>query len=308
MFVDSLLIKGIAQEVGFDACGICDAFVDSNVISSFETWLTKKYNAEMSYMERNIDVRKNLQKLLDNAQSVISVLYSYNTDEHPDRTDFRISKYAIGADYHIVIKEKLQRMLLKIKDICPSAEGRCFVDSAPLFERYFAQKCGLGFIGRNKCLINPKFGSFVFLGELVVNFESNYDTALSQTCLNCNACIKNCPTGALKFDGINANKCISYQTIEKKGNIDDDLINQKGNWIFGCDQCQICCPHNFSIPHKNGIIMPEIKSFSPENLIDMSNNHFRRKYNGSALLRAGRSKILTNWQTDKEDGKTGTNQ
>ena len=294
MFVDSKLVKDIAEAVGFDACGISNAEVDNDTISALKTWLAAERNAGMSYMERNIDVRSDLRMLVNGAKSVISVLYSYNTDEQPDRTDFRIAKYALGRDYHFVLKEKLNQMLEEIKKVCPQTEGRAFVDSAPLFERYFAQKSGLGFIGRNKCIINPKLGSFVFIGELVVNFESDYDQPLNQTCLGCNACIKACPTKALTFDGINAKKCISYQTIEKKDGIDDDVRQAKGSRSYGCDACQDCCPHNFSAPKKSGIILPEIKAFSPEELESMSNHQFQKKFANTALLRAGRKKILEN--------------
>ena len=295
MFVDSKLVKDIAKSVGFDDCGISEASVDTSNISALDNWLTKNYNANMSYMERNIDVRSDLGLLVEGAKSVISVLYSYNTDEHPDRTDFRIAKYALGRDYHFLVKEKLNAMLTEIKKICPQADGRAFVDSAPLFERYFAQKSGLGFIGRNRCLISPKFGSFVFIGELVVNFESDYDAPLDQTCLGCNACIKACPTKAMTFEGINASKCISYQTIEKKDGIDEDVRAAKDNRIYGCDACQDCCPHNFSVPKKEGIILPEIKSVSPEELEGMSNHQFQKKFAATALLRAGRKKILENF-------------
>ena len=170
MFVESRQIKDIAHRVGFDACGVCDISVDEEVVFTLNSWLNSGCNAEMSYMNRNADVRSNLQLLVAGAKSVVSVLYSYNTDEHPDRSDFRIAKYALGRDYHYVMKEKLNLMLTEIKNICPGADGRAFVDSAPLFERYFAQKSGLGYIGRNRCLISPKFGSFVFIGELIVNF------------------------------------------------------------------------------------------------------------------------------------------
>ena len=294
MFVDSQTIKEIALRVGFDDCGISDASVDDGNVSALESWLAKSYNAGMSYMERNIDVRSDLRMLVDGAKSVISVLYSYNTDEQPDSTDFRIAKYALGRDYHYVLKEKLNQMLTEIKKVCPQADGRAFVDSAPLFERYFAHKSGLGFIGRNKCLISPKLGSFVFIGELVVNFESDYDVPLDQTCLGCNACIKSCPTKALNFDGINATKCISYQTIEKKDGIDEEVRSVLGNRIYGCDACQDCCPHNFSVPKKSGIILPEIKAFSLEELENMSNHQFQKKYADTALLRAGRKKIAGN--------------
>ena len=295
MFVDSQTIKEIALRVGFDDCGISNAEVDNDTISALKSWLAAERNAGMSYMERNIDVRSDLGLLVEGAKSVISVLYSYNTDEKPDRNDIKIAKYALGRDYHYVVKEKLNAMLAEIKDICPDADGRAFVDSAPLFERYFAHKSGLGFIGRNRCLISPKLGSFVFIGELVVNFESDYDMPINQTCLGCNACIKACPTKALTFDGINAKKCISYQTIEKKDGIDEEVRSVMGNRIYGCDACQDCCPHNFSAPKKSGIILPEIKAFSPEEVEDISNHQFQKKFANTALLRAGRKKIAGNW-------------
>lgn len=301
MFVDSQLIKKVATGVGFDACGISDANVDDMTISALKTWIAAEHNAGMSYMEHNIDVRSNLNLLVEDAKSVISVLYSYNTEEKPDCDNFSIAKYALGHDYHNVVKQKLNQMLDEIKDIFPQADGRAFVDSAPLFERYFAQKSGLGFIGRNRCLINPKFGSFVFIGELVVNFETDYDTPINQTCLGCNACLKACPTKALTFDGINAAKCISYQTIEKKGEIDADIKPTIGKRLFGCDTCQDCCPHNFSVPKKNGIILPEIKSFSPDVLESMSNRQFQKKYADTALLRAGRMKIMDNAKHIRHD-------
>ncbi len=147
MFVDSKLVKDIAEAVGFDACGISNAEVDNDTILALKNWLAAERNAGMSYMERNIDVRSDLGLLVEGAKSVISVLYSYNTDEKPDRNDIKIAKYALGRDYHFVLKEKLNQMLTDIKKICPQTEGRAFVDSAPLFERYFAQKSGLGFIG-----------------------------------------------------------------------------------------------------------------------------------------------------------------
>lgn len=294
MFVDSGQIKAMALRIGFDACGICDAKVDDTEIVKLKSWLSKSYNAGMEYMSRNIDVRSNPQKLVEGAKSVISVLLSYNTDEKPDQNDFQIAKYAYGRDYHSVLKEKLYELLAAIKQICPDADGRPFVDSAPILERYFAYKAGLGFVGRNRCLISPKFGSFVFIGELVVNFESDYDKPLDQSCLSCNACVKFCPTHALTFDGVDARKCISYHTIENRQDIPEDLRATLGNKIFGCDACQDCCPHNFSVPKKNGILLPEIKSFNPNELEAISNHQFQKKYGETALLRAGRKKILEN--------------
>jgi len=294
MFVEARQIKDIAQRVGFDACGISDASVEIDNLSALQEWLERDYNAGMSYMERNIDVRSDLRLLVEGAKSVVSVLYSYNTDERPDRRDYQIARYALGRDYHYVIKEKLNEMLAEIKKAFPMVDGRAFVDSAPVFERYFAWKSGLGFVGRNRCLISPWFGSFVFIGELVVNFASDYDKPLEQTCLNCNACIKLCPTKALSFDGLNATKCISYQTIEKKDGIDEDVRSVMGGRIFGCDACQDCCPHNFSVPKKEGIMLPEIKTFSPERLSGMSNRQFQKEFAETALLRAGRKKIMEN--------------
>lgn len=304
MFVDSGQIKDIALCVGFDACGICDAKVADSEIEELRSWLSKSYNAGMEYMSRNIEVRANTNLLLDGAKSVISVLLSYNTDERPGQNDFQIAKYAYGRDYHLVVKEKLYEMLSEIKQICPEADGRAFVDSAPIFERYFAHKAGLGFIGRNRCLINPKYGSFVFLGELVVNFESDYDRPLEQSCLSCNACIKFCPTHALTFEGVDARRCISYHTIENRDEISEDVNGKLENRIFGCDACQNCCPHNFSVPKKSGILLPEIKTLRLEELESMSNHQFQKKYGDTALARAGRGKIVDQLRNAKETEKT----
>lgn len=292
MFVDSGQIKDLARRVGFDACGICDAVVDDSEIARLASWLDKSYNAGMGYMSRNADVRANPGALLDGAKSVISVLLSYNTDEKPEQGGLKIAKYAYGRDYHLVVKEKLCQLLAEIKRICPEAEGRPFVDSAPVLERYFAKRAGLGFIGRNRCLISPKYGSFVFIGELVVNFECDYDRQLVQRCLNCNACVKFCPTHALTFEGVDARKCISYHTIENRDEIPEEVNDKLGNRYFGCDACQDCCPHNISVPKKNGILLPEINAIQLDELESMSNRQFQKKYGETALSRAGREKIV----------------
>ncbi len=294
VFVPADFIKELSKNVGFDDCGICDAAVDPKISESLNLWLDKSFNAGMKYMSENIEVRKNPQLLVENAKTIISVLLSYNTDEQIENQNLKIAKYALGRDYHFVVKEKLQTLLTEIQKLYPEVNGRVFVDSAPIFERYFAQKSGLGFIGRNSCLISPKFGSFVFIGEIVTDCESDYDKPLEQSCLNCNACIKFCPTKALTFTGTDANKCLSYQTIESKEPLNPDLRQKLKKNFFGCDICQDCCPHNFSSPKKSGIMLPEIKTFSPDELNTMSNRQFAKKYANTALLRAGRKKIVEN--------------
>ncbi|MCF0206944.1 MAG: tRNA epoxyqueuosine(34) reductase QueG [Bacteroidales bacterium] len=285
MFVSARQIKDIARQTGFDDCGICSPEIGKQVIDSYNKWISLKYNAGMQYMSKNADIRQNPQMLFEGCKSVISVILSYNTQEEPNCKDFSIAKYALGTDYHIFVKEMLGKMIERLKEIEPSFEGRCLVDSAPIFERHFAEKSGLGFIGQNRCLISPKFGSFVFLGEILTNIESDYDEPLSQNCLNCGLCLQNCPTQALTKDGIDANRCLSYLTIEHKGEIPAEIKSRQGKRIFGCDACQDCCPHNSSVPLKTGIIIPEVQNFSLDEIRGMSGKQYQKKFAKSALSR-----------------------
>ena len=288
-------IKNFALELGFDDCGICSTDVDINYFDRYNNWLKSGFNAELFYLNNNLEIRKNPALLVENAKSLIVVIFNYFNNEK--NADFIFAKYAYLTDYHTIIKDKLNQLLLKIKETDNSINGRVFCDSAPIFERYFAQKAGLGFIGKNNCFISEKFGSFVFIGEIIIDKELEYDYALTKSCLACDKCIKFCPTGALSEFCLNAEKCISYQTIEKKTTISEELAAKAKNRIFGCDICQDVCPHNnicMENPKNVQYFSNEIVNFKIEEVEKMSEAVFRKKFSTSALSRIKKDKILSN--------------
>ncbi len=245
---NSQLIKKIARELGFDFCGIAPISKLTNEQQDYKKWLAKGYHGKMSYLEKNLSLRFNPALFFDNAKSVISLAINYlpSTKQSNDNY-YNISKYAYGKDYHQIIKKKLSDLLNKIHEKTDNVNGRGFVDSAPVAERNWAQKAGLGWIGKNGCFIIPQYGSYYFLCELIIDKELDYDEPFTKNyCGNCTKCIDNCPTKAIKKNGfINANQCISYLTIELKDHIDKaSNIPKFKNWIFGCDICQDICPWN----------------------------------------------------------------
>jgi epoxyqueuosine reductase len=264
-------IKSKAFEMGFGEVGISKSgFLDEEA-TALDKWLAQGMHGSMEYMERNYDKRLDPRLLVDDAKSIISLTYSYYTEEkQTDTTAPKISKYAYGEDYHDVIKDKLKVLLEEIRTKVGALSGRCFVDSAPVMERAWAKKSGLGWIGKNTLLLTKGKGSFFFLAELILDIELQYDTALSKDyCGTCTKCIDACPTDAIvepyKVDG---SKCISYFTIELKDAIID--TNMKGkfeNWMFGCDICQDVCPINArSKPHQEPKFLPS------NNMLQMSKN------------------------------------
>lgn len=286
-------IKELAEQVGFDACGLCQPIVDESTVYQLNNWLQNGFHGEMSYMENNLNIRQNPQLLVENAKTVVSVLLSYNY-KFEEKCNFPIAKFALLRDYHIVVKEKLSLLLTEIQKIQPEITGRCFVDSAPVLERYFAQKAGLGFVGRNHCLINEQLGSYVYIGEIIGNFSTDYDQPDLRECANCGACISSCKTNALCEKCFDARKCHSYLTIERKQAITADEAQRTEKYIFGCDACQECCPHNFSAKQKNGKILPEIQSLTAEEISKISNRQFLKKFGDTSLARAGRKKMMGN--------------
>jgi epoxyqueuosine reductase len=243
----SQIIRNKAKELGFLDCGIAKACFLSDEKKQLKQWLDHKMNGEMAYMANHFDKRVDPRLLVEHAQSVISVLLNYYTpDKQSDPGAPVLSKYAYGVDYHFVMKDKLAALLRFIqKEIAPCA-GRCFVDSAPVFDRAWAARAGLGWIGKNTNLISPVHGSFFFIGELVIDLEIQQDERpIENHCGNCSRCIDACPTKALVAPyTLDARKCISYQTIENKGEIDPALKDKFGNRVFGCDICQDVCPWN----------------------------------------------------------------
>ncbi len=247
------LIKEKAKQLGFSFCGISKAEFLLSEAPKLEKWLKENKNGKMSYMENHFDKRLDPTLLVEDAKSVISLMYNYFTPKNQlDSLAPKISKYAYGEDYHDVVKEKLKELLLFIQLEIGEVSGRCFVDSAPILERAWAAKSGLGWIGKNGNLINKGNGSFYFLAELIIDLDLNYDGVVTDHCGTCTACIDACPTQAIVAPTIvDGSKCISYFTIELKEAIPTSMKGKFDNWAFGCDVCQDVCPWNkFSKPHQ----------------------------------------------------------
>jgi epoxyqueuosine reductase len=265
------LIKTLSAELGFSYCGISKAEFLSEEAPRLEEWLKRNYQGKMSYLENHFDKRLDPTLLVPGAKSVISLIYNYYpekdlADTNPGR--FKIAKYAYGEDYHKVVKDKLKIFLDRIQEEVGSVEGRAFVDSAPVHERAWAKKSGLGWIGKNSLLLNRTMGSFFFLAELILDLELEYDGPIKDYCGTCTACIDACPTDAIAEPYVvDGSKCISYFTIELKEEIPTSVKGKFENWIFGCDICQDVCPWNsFSKPHSETRFAP------PDNLEKMTQN------------------------------------
>lgn len=243
----SNLIKAKALELGFDLCGIAKAdFLDQEK-SNFLSWLNKDYHGEMAYMANNIEKRLDPRLLVENTKSIVVVGLNYfPKEQQKDSNAPVIAKYAYGKDYHFVVKDRLNKLLEFINVEVGEVSGRAFVDSAPILEHAWAKKAGLGWIGKNSLLLNRKIGSFLFLGELLIDMELEYENPIDQDfCGGCSKCIRSCPTGAIsEAYVVNGSKCISYYTIELKGEIPEEVKGKFQNRVFGCDICQDVCPWN----------------------------------------------------------------
>ena len=293
-------IKTRATELGFSACGIVRAGHLDEDEKRLRQWLQSGYHGEMGYMERNHEKRVDPGKLVPGARSVIIVLMNYFTEKKlPEKDNYKIAKYAYGKDYHDVIRGRLNRMISEITDKTGPVHARAFTDSAPVLERALAEKAGLGWIGKNTCLIHPKIGSFFFIGEIIIDLVLEYDDAkINDLCGGCTRCIDACPTAAIVRPGLlDSRKCISYFTIEFKGDLPEMMKEQFNDWIFGCDICQDVCPWNRKAA-PNGI--PE---FQPSQLLtemnkerweNLSEEAFRALFRGSAVRRTKFSGLKRN--------------
>ncbi len=246
-----MLLKQKAAELGFDYCGISKAEKLEGEEPKLEAWLSKGFHGKMAYMDNHFDLRLDPTKLVSGAKSVVSLSYNYYPGQE-DNSKYKIAKYAFGRDYHFVIKDKLKTFFNYLIENIGDINGRVFVDSAPVMERQWAAKSGLGWIGKNTLLINKNQGSFFFLAELIIDLELEYDGPIKDYCGTCTKCLDACPTDAFVDEGIlDSSKCISYLTIELKKAIPKEFIGKFDNWIFGCDICQDVCPWNrFSKKHK----------------------------------------------------------
>ena len=282
-------IKSEAKRLGFLSCGISKSDFLEQEAPRLEKWLNKQMNGQMSYMENNFDKRLNPNLLVDDAKSVISLLLNYSPSENQVENTYKISKYAYGHDYHFVIKEKLKELLQSIQTQIGAVSGRAFVDSAPVLDKAWAAKSGLGWIGKNSNLITKQTGSFYFIAELIVDLELKYDHATTDHCGSCTACIDACPTAAIvKPYVVDGSKCISYFTIELKDNLPVEMKGKFDDWAFGCDICQDVCPWNkFSKPHNEPFFNPnpELLSMSKKDWEEITEETFKTVFKNSAVKR-----------------------
>lgn len=296
----SRLIKAEAQRLGFMACGIAKAGFLEEEAPRLEKWLKNNHHGEMQYMENHFDKRLDPRLLVDNAKSVISLTLNYFTAEkQQDHTAPRISKYAYGKDYHLVIKEKLKALLDFIHEEIGEVGGRCFVDSAPVLDKAWAQKSGLGWRGKNANLISRQNGSFFFIAELIVDLELDYDTPfVNDHCGSCTRCIDACPTDAIIAPyTVDGSRCISYLTIELKNEIPAHFKGKMENWMFGCDICQDVCPWNrFAIPHQETAFQPTegLMELKQADLIDLTDEVFKKIFKDSPVKRTKYSGLKRN--------------
>ncbi|MBY0542781.1 MAG: tRNA epoxyqueuosine(34) reductase QueG [Sphingobacteriaceae bacterium] len=287
----SQMIKTEALRLGFMACGISKADFLEEEAPRLENWLSQNYHGEMNYMENHFDKRLDPRLLVEDSKSVISLTLNYfTTHQQVDISAPKISKYAYGLDYHTVIKEKLQELMYFINENIGEVGGRCFVDSAPVMDKAWAQKSGLGWRGKNSNLISKEAGSFFFLAELIIDLELAYDTPFTTDhCGTCTRCIDACPTDAIVAPYIvDGSKCISYLTIELKNEIPTEFKGKMENWMFGCDICQDVCPWNrFSTQHQEPAFEPalELLQLKKEELIEITEDVFKQIFKKSAVKR-----------------------
>ena len=283
------LIKAESKRLGFLSCGISKAGFLEEEAPRLENWLNNQMNGQMSYMENHFDKRLNPTLLVDDAKSVISLLLNYYPSELQNEDSYKISKYAYGQDYHHVIKEKLKELLHFIQTEIGEVSGRAFVDSAPVLDKAWAAKSGLGWVGKNSNLITQKVGSFYFIAELIVDLELDYDTPTTDHCGSCTACLDACPTEAIVAPYVvDGSKCISYFTIELKDNLPQEMKGKFDDWMFGCDVCQDVCPWNrFSKPHNEPLFQTnsDILNFSKSDWEEITVDTFQKVFKNSAVKR-----------------------
>jgi epoxyqueuosine reductase len=286
----SQLIKTEAKKLGFLSCGISKAEFLEDEAPRLERWLKDGKHGKMAYMENHFDKRLDPRLLVPDAKSIISLLFNYFTPLNQLDGAPKISKYAYGKDYHHVIKDKLKQLFQIINNKIGEVSGRVFVDSAPVMEKSWAVRSGLGWQGKNTNLISKKAGSFFFIAELIVDLELEYDTPVTDHCGTCTACIDACPTEALTPYHIDASKCISYLTIELKDQIPTAFKNKMDDWAFGCDVCQDVCPWNrFSKQHNEPLFSPnsEVINYTKKNWEEITQETFNIIFKNSAIKRTG---------------------
>ena len=282
-------IKTEAKRLGFLSCGISKSDFLEEEAPRLEKWLNKNMNGEMSYMANHFDKRLDPRLLVEGSKSVISLLLNYYPEETQTDDSYKISKYAYGQDYHHIIKTKLRQLQEFITEEIGEVNGRAFVDSAPVLDKAWAAKSGLGWIGKNSNLLTQQVGSFYFIAELIVDLELEYDHAVTDHCGTCTACIDACPTQAIVDPYVvDGSKCISYFTIELKNELPNEMKGSFDDWMFGCDVCQDVCPWNrFSKPHKEPLFNPnpDLLSMTKKDWEEITVDVFQKVFKKSAVKR-----------------------
>jgi len=281
-------IKKTAKDLGFISCGISQAEFLEAEAPRLESWLKSNAHGQMQYMENHFDKRLDPTKLVEGSKSVISLLYNYFPDKTQNENTYKVSKYAYGQDYHHVIKAKLKTFIDHIRNEIGEVSGRAFVDSAPVLEKAWAAKSGLGWIGKHSNLLSKQVGSFYFIAELILDLELETDTPVTDHCGSCTKCIDACPTNAITPYQVDGSKCISYFTIELKDEIPKEFKNQFEDWMFGCDICQDVCPWNrFSKPHNEPLFNPhpDLLENTKEDWEEITKEVFNEIFKKSAVKR-----------------------
>jgi len=298
------LIKTEAKRLGFLSCGVSKAEFLEEEAPRLEKWLNQNMHGEMQYMENHFDKRLDPTKLVEGSKSVISLLLNYYPSEKQNPDSYKISKYAYGMDYHFVIKDKLKSLLHFIQEEIGEVHGRAFVDSAPVLDKAWAAKSGLGWMGKHSNLLTQQVGSFYFIAELIVDLELEYDTPVTDHCGTCTACIDACPTDAIVQPYVvDGGKCISYLTIELKNEIPSEFDGKLDEWMFGCDVCQDVCPWNrFSKPHSEPLFNPhpDLLSFTKKDWEEITEDVFKKIFKKSAVKRTKFSGLQRNIDFLKE--------
>ena len=292
------LIKKEALRLGFMSVGISKAEFLEEEAPRLERWLKEERHGKMAYMENHFDKRLDPTKLVEGSKSVVSLLLNYYPEQKQREDSYKISKYAYGRDYHFVIKDKLKELMQYIRDEIGQVQGRAFTDSAPVLDKAWAERSGLGWRGKNSNLLSKQVGSFFFIAELIIDLELEYDTPVTDHCGSCTACIDACPTDAIVEPYVvDGSKCISYFTIELKDELPMEMKNHFEDWMFGCDICQDVCPWNrFSKPHREPLFNPhpELLDMSKTQWEEITQETFQEVFKKSAVKRTKYSGLTRN--------------
>ena len=298
------LIKTEAKRLGFLSCGISKAEFLEEEAPRLEKWLNNNMHGNMQYMENHFDKRLNPTLLVEDSKSVVSLLLNYFPSEEQNQDSFKLSKYAYGTDYHFIIKDKLKSLLNFMQDEIGEVHGRAFVDSAPVLDKAWAAKSGLGWVGKHSNLLTQQVGSFYFIAELIIDLDLEYDSVTTDHCGSCTACIDACPTEAITEPYVvDGSKCISYFTIELKENIPTEFKGKMDDWMFGCDVCQDVCPWNrFSKSHSEPLFNPhpELLSMTKKDWEEITEDTFKKVFQKSAVKRTKFSGLKRNINFLKE--------